>query len=236
MNPSDGSIGDTAPGAGNLISGNSFQGISLFGNINGINVQGNLIGTDVTSNAKLGNVIGIQLSTLSTGTTIGGTSAAARNVISGNSMDGILISTSSSNNQIQGNFVGTNVSGTVALANGGNGVTISSGSNNVIGGTSVGVGNIISGNTGSGVAVSGGSGTSIIGNVIGLNAAGTASVGNAVAGVIITGGSATVGGTAAGSRNVISGNTGSSGFASGINISGGAGSQVLGDFIGTNPA
>src|SRR5205807_5057537 len=75
-----------------------------------------------------------------------------------------------------------------------------------------------------------------IGNVIGLNAAGTASVGNAVAGVIITGGSATVGGTAAGSRNVISGNTGSSGFASGINISGGAGSQVLGDFIGTNPA
>src|SRR5437588_115434 len=164
MNPSNGSIGGTAPGAGNLISGNSFQGISLFGNINGINVQGNLIGTDVTGNAKLGNVIGIQLSTLSTGTTVGGTSADARNVISGNSMDGILISTSSSNNQIQGNFVGTNVSGTVALANGGNGVTISSGSNNVIGGTSVVVGNIISGNTGSGVAVSGGSGTWRVGN------------------------------------------------------------------------
>src|SRR5205809_2070147 len=120
--------------------------------------------------------------------------------------------------------------------------------NNMIGGTATGAGNVISGN-GSGVAVTGGSGTSIVGNIIGLNVSGIARVGffgNDLAGVLISGGSATVGGTAPGARNVISGNGGHNVSAVrpaqiladgvGIIISGGTGSQVIGNLIGPDAA
>jgi len=144
---------------------------------------------------------------------------------------------------VQGCYIGTNAAGTAASANGGgirinaNGITI--------GGMTSAARNVISGNTESGVSVSGGSGTSILGNFIGLNAAGTLDIGNN-AGVSISGGSATVGGTDPGSRNVISGNGAKFVFdvkpaqsiesGGGVIISGGTGSQIVGNFIGPNAA
>ncbi len=82
--------------------------------------------------------------------TIGGTTAAARNVISGNGADGIELE--SVDATVLGNFIGTDLTGQVAAANQGNGISID-GTGNVIGGTDSSTGNIIAFNTQSGVVV-----------------------------------------------------------------------------------
>ena len=221
----------------NTISGNTSDGVRISATDN--TLQGNFIGTNSGGTTALPNGgAGVFISGTSSNNLIGGTSTPARNIISGNSSSGVnLFGSTATTNLIQGNFIGLNAAGTASIANG-SGVLIDGSINNTIGGTVTGAGNVISGNANSGVVVSGGSGTLILGNFIGLNAAGTASVGNTVAGVNISGGSATVGGTTSGSRNVISGNNSASGFPTGLGvyINGGTGSQVLGNFIGTNPA
>src|SRR5436853_1741580 len=223
--------------SGNVISGNSSDGIELSASDN--TLQGNFIGTNSAGTAAVQNAgAGIFLSGTSSNNTIGGTSTAARNVISGNSSSGVdLFGSTTTTNLVQGNFIGLSAAGSAAIPNG-SGVLIDGANNNTIGGTAAGAGNVISGNTGSGVFVSSGNGILILGNFIGLNAAGTSSIGNTVAGINISGGSAIVGGTANGSRNVISGNNSANNFPAGLGIyiTGGTGSQVLGNFIGTNPA
>src|SRR5262249_12250360 len=156
-------IGGTAAGDGNLISGNVGAGVVVSGNYNV--VQGNRIGTDVTGTAALGNDTGVSVS--GSGNTIGGTVAAARNVISGNKNSGIVISVGS--NLIQGNYIGTDDSGAKALGNQ-MGMSIS-GTNNTVGGTVAGTRNLISGNQGDGINVTG-TGTVILGNFIGTDATG----------------------------------------------------------------
>ena len=87
-------IGGTTAGAGNLISGHWGYGISISGSsTSNTIVQGNLIGTNATGTAKIGNSTGIGINSGGSNT-IGGTTAAAANVISGNS-SGILITGSS---------------------------------------------------------------------------------------------------------------------------------------------
>ena len=119
-------------------------------------------------------------------------------------------------NVVEGNYDSANAAGTAALPNGGDGIKIGLGAtNNTIGGTVSGARNIISGNVGDGVVISG-SGTTgnlVEGNYIGTNAAGTAALGNATDGVQVSSGATgnTIGGTANGAANVISGN----GYASG---------------------
>src|SRR5262249_8379013 len=148
-------------------------------------VQGNLIGTDKTGLAALGNHIdGVMIQTTATNNTIGGTSLAARNVISGNTSQGVEISDSATTgNVIAGNFIGLASNGTSALGNGGQGVYVHAGAqNNTIGGTAAGAGNVISANAGYGVELLGSTtstnvtGTLIAGNLIGTNAAGTSLV------------------------------------------------------------
>ena len=74
-------------------------------------IEGNFIGTDITGGNALSNGIGVDLR--DGNNVVGGTSAAARNVIGANNT-GISISTSTGN-RIQGNFIGTDVTGTIAL-------------------------------------------------------------------------------------------------------------------------
>src|SRR5207245_1912384 len=90
-------------------------------------------------------------------------------------------------NQVQGNYVGTNVAGTAAVGNGNNGVNIDGSSNNAIGGAVAGAGNLISANASSGVRICAdpsqpcatpATGNVVQGNLIGLNASGTAPLGN----------------------------------------------------------
>src|SRR6185369_13259017 len=78
-----------------------------------------------------------------------------------------------------------------------------------------------------------GQSATIQGNLIGTNAAGTAAVGNGSTGVRVVGGAGTpttIGGTAAGARNVISGN------GEGVGIGAGSGAVVAGNYIGTDAA
>jgi hypothetical protein len=256
---SENTIGGTAAGARNIISGNSLFGIQIFGQ--GNLVQGNYIGTDVSGTAELGNAgQGVTIDTL-TNNTIGGTTAGARNVISGNNQGIHIVRTCVPGNQVQGNYIGTNVSGTVALGNF-DGVLISNGaSNNLVGGTVAEARNIISGNRNDGVVINsfgsppacaasglpddrkdgvvinslGTAGNQVQGNYIGTDVSGVTDLGNGRDGVFITGGTTNnyVGGTATSARNIISGNNGN---AVEINGQGGlltTGNQVQGNFIGT---
>src|SRR5207253_582361 len=123
-----------------IISGNAVSGVDVFrddstGNV----VQGNYIGTDVTGTRALGNQgHGIDLG--APNNTIGGPAPRAGNLISGNKVNGIDMTASiftgppldsgpgvPAGNLIQGNSIGTDVTGTVALGNGGAGINLANG-------------------------------------------------------------------------------------------------------------
>jgi titin len=162
--------------------------------------------------------------------TIGGTAIADRNVISGNTVDGIQLD-ASSNNRVEGNYIGTDVTGMLDRGNTNQGIALFNASaNNTIGGTAAGAGNVISGNNGFGIALSsaGSTGNLIQGNTIGLAQDGTTLLGNSSSGIEIAAGAngTTVGGAVAGARNVISGN------ANGVRIIGATGVVVAGNYIG----
>ena len=210
----DGAQGNTigvsaTGGAGNVISGNTNEGVSLStigssGNL----IAGNLIGTDQTGTTALANgAYGVLINGGAVTDTVGGTTAAMRNVISGNAVGGVFITgTATTTNVVEGNYIGTNAAGTAALANGGIGVEVDT-DHNTVGGTVAGAGNVISGNAGSGILLGGGA-VLVAGNLIGTDATGSAALANALFGIDDGGANDTIGGTAAGARNVISGNTG----------------------------
>jgi hypothetical protein len=183
----------------------------------GNTVSGNFIGTDPTGTIAMPGGHGIQIVNGSTNT-IGGTTPAARNVVAGDGAERVEIlaqfagsgPTSATANQVQGNYIGTNASGTAALGTGSRGVHLGGNGNtmnNVIGGTAAGAGNLLSGNS-TGVEIENSTANLVQGNLIGTNIAGTAAIPNNFGGVILrtSANNNTVGGTAAGARNVISGN------------------------------
>ena len=141
-------------------------------------VQGNLIGTDLSGTQPLGNIVGVYINGAA-GNQVGGTSSGAGNVISGNSSVGVEIYGGGSiSNRIEGNIIGLAADGRGAFR-GNNGlfvqsvgVYIQAASDNLIGGAGVGSGNVISGNESAGVFIvsSGGrsQGNSVQGNFIGL--------------------------------------------------------------------
>jgi hypothetical protein len=224
-------IGGTAAGAGNVISGN-INGIEINAKASSTTIQGNFIGTDSTGTAGLGNTDAGVLVTDSNGNAIGGTSPGAGNVISGNGQAGVALAGTSTSNQVQGNLIGTDNTGTKALGNGLAGVDIGS-PGNTVGGTSAAARNIIAGN-GEGVAIHdpAATGNLVEGNFIGTDITGAKALGNSTGVTVNNAPSNTIGGTAAGAGNLISGNKGN-----GILVQGtGAGNQVLGNLIGTNAA
>ncbi len=252
-------VGGTAPGAGNVISGNAVNnadlgaGVTIERRSTNNTVQGNYVGTDATGTRAILNNAGVYMDT-STGNLVGGTTVAARNIVSGNRTIGVAVDGSgdasgnaATGNLVEGNFIGTDVSGTVAIPNNA-GISITSANTNTVGGTPVGASNLISGNTNSGVVIEGFSDhdsscatatkNQIQGNLIGTTAAGTAALGNAT-GISINGGAAnTVGGTTAAARNVIAGfsNTGVLVSSYNPNVCGRAAlnNTVQGNFIGTD--
>ena len=187
---------------GNLISGNDGPGISIYG-VDTV-VAGNLIGVDATGQSAIPNAqsgVDVYLSGR-IGTNADGVSDEyERNVVSGNNGVGIGVYTADST--VAGNYVGTDITGMLAVPNQQAGVNAPLGAQ--IGGSDAAQRNVISGNNAFGVQISGGS---LVGNFIGTNATGTAAIPNEN-GVSIAGlqPHTVVGGGLPGEGNVISGNT-----------------------------
>ena len=135
-------IGGTVAGSRDVLAGNYANGVCIsdMGTSHNV-VEGDYIGTDSTGSSAVGNGIGVLVQNGATFTTIGGTTAAARNVISGNSDDGIVLTGSgTSQNQIEGCYISADASGKSALGNRNDGIVIASGasSSNFIGNGSAG--------------------------------------------------------------------------------------------------
>jgi hypothetical protein len=165
------------------------------------------------------------------GSTVRGLVIRDFNLAVNDSGNGILMV--SSNNKVVGNFIGTDVTGTSDHGNDNAGVSVGpivgAGSfvNNMVGGVQLSDHNVISGNT-LGIAVqSGAAGTQIQGNLIGTDKTGSNAIPNNNVGISVIGDNTTIGGTAAGSGNVVSGNAGR-----GIGIGSNTGTTLLGNIIG----
>lgn len=191
----------------NVLSGNLSDGIKIQDGSHNNIVAGNFIGTDVTGtkllydqlgNQRFGNQrFGVFVHTGSQFNRIGTNGdgirdAVERNVISGNGGTGILVARGASSNTFAGNYVGTDVTGSVALGNGRDGVRMTSDATlNVVGTNGDGVNdlnerNVISGNAWSGLVINGASNNAVAGNLIGVTPSGAA-LGNGRQGVEILG-------------------------------------------------
>jgi titin len=197
-------IGGTGTGERNVISGNSYGGINIIGSSSGTRVHNNYVGVDSAGISGLGNYsYGVRIEN-SSGNTIGGTTPSDRNIISGNFFDGVrLWATYATGNLITGNYIGTDVTGTVAIPNI-NGILVATGGSNTIGGSAPGAGNVISGNGYDGIQYSGpGSNNTIMGNFIGTDHTGTVPLGNGNRGIALQGIDNTIGGPNEGDGNMI---------------------------------
>ncbi|VEP16065.1 conserved hypothetical protein [Hyella patelloides LEGE 07179] len=210
---------------GNLIVGNDGDGIVLSGQGTRRNqIEGNYVGTDINGTSALGNDKGISLSEKASRNTI------AENLVSGNQDNGIEMSDKGTKrNQITGNYIGTDATGTNALGNENEGVKIEDGAtNNIVGTGNSRDRNIISGNVGNALGLSdrGTKGNRVEGNYIGTDINGTKAIGND-AGVSIDDGS---------SENIIAGNLISGNIDDGIPIAdeGTIDNVVVSNYIGTD--
>ncbi len=221
-------VGGTNPADRNLISGNNQDGMNLFFAVS-TNIRGNIIGLAKNGADVLGNGDDGIDALNGSDEIIGGTSAAARNIISGNGAAGIAIN---DNTTVQGNYIGTDASGTLDRGNNSHGIRTNVSFNNLIGGTSAGAGNLISGNNANGIFV-GNSGNNIIqGNLIGTQANGTSQLGNSGKGIELFAGSTnnnTIGGSANGAANTIAFNG-----EDGIEIQSGTGNLISRNSIYSN--
>jgi CSLREA domain-containing protein len=170
----DCTIGGDTPGAGNVIGNWAFGNPAIeLGGSDGSVVQGNLLGTDATGTVALNpNAVGAIEIFQSTNSQIGGSTAGAGNIISGVKGYGIRVDNVGPGTVIQGNKIGTDVTGTKPIGNGMQGIWIvktNNASGGLIGGTSPVEGNIIAFNGKEGVLVSAGSNWSILGNSLFAN-------------------------------------------------------------------
>jgi parallel beta-helix repeat protein len=226
-------IGGTDAGAGNVISGNSQGGVALKGTgANNNLVQGNWVGTAASGLAALGNTFSGITIYGGNSNLIGGTTAAARNIVSANKLAGVYITTNSVGNLVQGNYIGVNATGASALGNAVNGISIGNTGSNTVGGTVAGARNVISGNTNYGIEIlyAEATGNVIQGNYIGTDVAGQSAVANKLCGVHIQAPANTVGGLTSGAGNLVSGN-GQDGVW--LDGAGAANNVVQGNCIGT---
>jgi parallel beta-helix repeat protein len=200
---------------GLAVGGASGNGVTLEGS--SITLADNYIGLGMSGTALGNGGAGVYLTPTSTDNTIGSNPDAASgvvsNVISGNEGSGIVLDGSSGNTLVD-NYVGTDPTGTVAIANGGNGIWLTNGaSGNTIGGTAYTdtttgavndptgdkntttpvfvvppLGNLVSGNSSNGILIDDNSQNNVMsGNFVGTTATGNAALGNVLDGIAING-------------------------------------------------
>ena len=226
------SSGGHATLRGLAIGGFSGSGIMLSSADN--RVEGCFLGVDAEGATPLGNGWnGVRVASGSNNL-VGGVQPAQRNVIASNGAEGVFLNLANGNT-VQGNFIGTDAGGTTALGNGAEGIEVRFGSDNLIGGTVPGSGNVIAANALAGVRLYGLSSqrNTVEGNRIGTDASGGAPLGNGTDGVVVLSGASrsAIGGTAAGAGNLI----GANGLV-GVTIVNGTDTLVAGNVIGGQPA
>ncbi len=202
-------------------------------------MKGNYIGLNAAGTAIIGNTgAGIygELNGYEPGTVIGGPNAGDRNVISGNSMEGIhLVATFGYT--VTNNYIGVNPAGTADWGNGGAGILLDSPLETLIGGPNASDGNLISGNALAGIHVKGqfaGGSTDdfyIYNNKIGTNAAGTAGIPNSIGILMGSARYSEIGKDAPGYGNLIAYNT-----QAGIRIDAGSQNAIFRNSIHSNGA
>jgi len=206
---SNNTIGGTTPAARNLIAATN-SGNSHAADIEGTSghVQGNYFDLDASGSLGIGNAV-IAINVDAGGNTIGGSASGAGNVIGTWGTVGLQFAFGSAGAvSAQGNRIGTDATGTVALAAGPYGIFIGGSNGTVtIGGGLANEGNLIRG-TLNGIWVNGdaAAGTPVIqGNHIGVSLDGSVPLPSGTSGVLVSagGGGGLIGGTAAGERNVI---------------------------------
>ena len=207
---------DSSPGLsfGLLLSssGSTVKGlvISRFGDDllridgTGNTIVGNFIGTDPTGTVKV-NAVGDMIQVNGSGNTIGGTAPADRNIVAGGGIT-VFVPVGADNTVIQGNYIGVDVSGNIAIPAVTEGVAIGS-SGNTIGGNAGGAGNVIVASGLDNIALRRGANNLVQGNLIGTNATGTAALGGVTAGIsgeLQVGSATIVGNLISGANNGIS--------------------------------
>ena len=185
----------------NIISGNTSAGITIMGSSTNTTVQGNFIGTNNSATGAVPNGFGVVIDNAQSNT-VGGSVLGSKNIISGNFGDGIAIQNNASQNIVEGNNIGTDISGTLALSNLYNGIHFNGSSpQNTI------RNNLISGNKQTGVFIDSNSNNNqIFGNKIGTNLAGTASLQNQAGIGIVSSNNNQIGSSNPLESNLISGN------------------------------
>ncbi len=242
-------VGGSTSAAQNIIIANLRDGVVISGvlldasNAPGVSlgavsptsnvIAGNLIGTESGDDDHGNTLDGVFLYGV-VGNTIGGSSSASQNVISGNNR-GVMIQDTSSTvtgNIVAGNEIGTNSSGSQPLPNATDGITIDDSARNTIGGSVSGSGNLISGNEiGVHITGAGSSGNVVWGNLIGTDVSGADPIRNTSDGVLIDAGASnnTIGGTVTADENTIAFNT-----AHGVLVVSGNGDAILTNSIFSN--
>jgi titin len=154
----------------NAISANGGHGVAILEHAHDNDVNFSFIGTDVFGKGDhLGNAkAGVFLGEGTHSTTVGSTNPELLTIISGNRGDGIEMQGTSANTVI-GSLIGTDKDGG-SLPNSGNGIRITDGFDNRIGGTKSGEANVIAFNLGNGVFVESGQRNTIRANSIHDNA------------------------------------------------------------------
>jgi len=204
----------------NVISGNLGSGIVLVGS-SANTVAANRIGTNAAGTSAIGNrADGIRITQRSRGNEIGGTAFVDTatghvnnptgskgtvtpvfvvpplgNLISGNGASGLTIETGSTDNALNGNFIGTTADGDGALGNSGHGVWIvHAPGNSLVGCKFVNnpfvYYNVISGNRQNGLLISSSDNVTVQGNFFGVGANNTSIVKNRLDGILVDGSSA----------------------------------------------
>lgn len=242
LDGSSNTIGGFVVGAGNVISGNDRHGIHISGSTAATNtIQGNYVGTDNIGTASQGNTFnGVTLDDGAHENLIGGSTFGARNIISANFEHGIaIIAETSSNNLVQGNYIGVDSAGGSTgndLGNYANGVFIEDAQDTLIGGPTPAHGNVISDNQDNGVEIRDSVPNNFVdpvavvqNNLIGVFANGNGDLGNGNTGVFINAADSNIiGGINQG--NVISGHNNYAG----IDIRTGRYNDVFGNTVGLN--
>jgi hypothetical protein len=222
----------------NLAIGGGFDdGIEIAGSTGSV-VRGSFFGIDPDGVTAIPNNYGLYLNQAD-GVDIGGSTAADRNVFSGNTFDGIDVDHGSllmaNESVIHGSYIGMNAAGAAVVPNGEDGIYLGGALTVTIGGTNPGEGNVIAGNTVVGIYVDLAAETTILGNLIGIGPDGTTPRPNGTGIWVDSADDTDVGGRLPGSRNVISGNTNDGIYLTGTCACVGN-SNIRGNYIGLNAA